>query len=59
MTGFRKSKKQVLFKMQQGKPLASKYLGRFLTEICSKHIQWGLQNKLQKKVEKVIKYVQS
>ena len=30
--------------MQQGKPMALKYLERFPIEIYSKHIQWGLQN---------------
>ena len=33
--------------MQQGKPPASKALGRFPVDVCSKHIQWGLQSQLQ------------
>ena len=37
-------KKWVLFKIQEGKPLASKSLGRFPIEFCSKHIQWGFQS---------------
>ena len=36
VTGF---KKWVLFKIQDGKPLASKSLGRFPIEFCSKHIE--------------------
>ena len=36
-------KKWVLFKMQQGKPLALKYLRRFPIDICAKHTQWGFQ----------------
>ena len=36
-------KKWVLFKIQEGKPLASKSLGHFPIELCSKHIQWGFQ----------------
>ena len=30
--------------MQQGNSLASKSLGRFPIDFCSKHIQWGLQS---------------
>ena len=33
--------------MQQGKPPASKALGRFPVEFCSKQVQWGLQSQLQ------------
>ena len=37
-------KKWVSFKIQGGKPLASKSLGPFPIEFCSKHIQWGFQS---------------
>ena len=33
--------------MQQGKLPASKALGRFPVELCSKHIQCGLQSQLK------------
>ena len=37
----RPQKKWVLFKMQQGKPLASNYLERFPIEKWFKHMGWG------------------
>ena len=37
-------KKWALFNIQKGKSLASKSLGRFPVEFCSRHIQWGFQN---------------
>ena len=45
MTGFKK--KTVLFKIQEGKPLAPKSFRRFPIEFCSKHMQWGFQSQFE------------
>ena len=54
VTGFRKSKYYLKCNKE-----SHWHLGRFPIEICSKHIQWGLQKSTIEAVEKVMKYVQS